>query len=757
MNDITSFPPERSDDPRKPLARIGGGTALATAIEPEKAPHHFDVNEAWRILMKWRWLIVGTLIASIAIAIIVTVSTTPIYRSTATLQINTEPLQVMSQQQQSEVQPVSRDEATFLATQIGLLSSRTLAERVMRTLNLADNDGFVKGYSNRGAREGAAVGKLMLHLEVTPLKGSTLIMIGYSDPNPALAARIINAFAQGFIDSSLERNYQATAFARQFLQSRLDATRTKLEASERALVTYARSQNILSLGSGAASTSGGTGGDSSSSQDSLSAQSLISYNEALSSATRDRIAAEQAFRQGALSASAAAQSSPTVTALRGQLAQVQADYQQKLGTFRPDYPEMTAMRQRMDAINASIASEQKKLVSAQMDTLRSAYTAARGRESQLQGQVNSYRSNVLDLRNRGIQYNILQRDLDTNRSIYDALLQRFKEIGAASGIGESQAVIVDNGIAPTAPYVPNVFINLAIGLLAGLIIGLGTAFAIEFIDDTIKTPDDVINKLKIPVLGVVPRITKGMTFLEELKDQRSEVSEAYYTVMSSVQFIAGSSFPRTALVTSTRPSEGKSSSSLALAQNLARVGASVVLVDMDMRKPSFKTNLPEEMGLATLLMSNGNVMEHVATTALPNLSLMPSGPVPPNPAELLATPRINTIIAELSTHFDIVLIDSPPVLGFADVPVLSAICEATILVVEAGSVRRPAALSSLRRLLAANGHVVGAVLTKYNPHNGGYGYGYGYSYYGYGNGYGRKAQRYGENAQLQQLDLDQLS
>lgn len=758
MNDITPTLP--NDLPAGPGGQLAArpGTAIANQIEVEKPPHQFDVNEAWRILLKWRWLILGMLIASVAISIIITISTTPIYRSTVTLQINTQPLQVMQASQQTNVQPVSRDEASFLATQIGLLSSRTLAERVMRTLNLADNDSFVKGYSTREAREGAAVGKLMANLEVTPLRGSTLIIIGYSDRDPALAARIINAFAQGFIDSSLERNYNATAFARQFLQSRLNATRIKLEASERALVDYAREQNILSLSSGASAT-GDKDGPTSSSQDSLSAQSLVAYNQALTAATGERIAAEQAYRQGGSSASASAQSNPAVQQLRSQLAGLQADYQQKLGTFRPDYPELVALRQRMDSIRSAIASETGKISGAERQTLRAAYEAARGREQQLQSQVNSFRSNVLDLRNRGIQYNILQRDLDTNRSIYDALLQRFKEIGASSGIGESQAAIVDRGVPPSSPFVPNVYQNLGIGLLVGLIVGLGTAFAIEFIDDTIKTPDDIINKLKIPVLGVVPKSVKGSSFLDELKDSRSEISEAYYTVMSAVQFINGSSFPRTAILTSTRPSEGKSSSSLALAQNLARVGASVVLVDADMRKPSFKTSLPDEMGLAPLLMSNGDAMEHVAATSVPNLSLLPSGPVPTNPAELLATPRIGAILEELKGHFDIVLVDSPPVLGFADVPVLAAICDATILVVEAGSVRRPAVLSSLRRLLAANGNVVGAVLTKYNPRNGGYGYGYGQGYgYGYGYGYGsRPGERYGENAKLRQLDIDQIT
>jgi capsular exopolysaccharide synthesis family protein len=754
MNDITTTsPPERPAGSRSQLTQ--GSTALVDPIETRKAPSQLDVNEVWRVLMKWRWLILGVLIAAVAASIIVTLSTTPVYRSSATLEINTQPMQLM--QQQTDLQPVARNEAQFLTTQVGLLSSRTLAERVMRTVGLADDDAFVKGYTNRADREGAAVGKLMQHFEVTPLRGSNLIVIAYSDPNPVRAARVINAYAQGFIDSTLERRYNATAFARQFLQTRLSSTREKLEASERALVAYARSQNILSL-----SSSAGTGkaGDSSSpAQDSLSAQSLVSYNEALSAATRDRIAAEQAYRQAAPAANAAADNASAVQGLRSQLAGVQADYQQKLGTFRPDFPEMVALRQRMASISNSIAAETGKISSAQRDTLRSAFVAAQGRERQLLAQVNSYRTNVLDLRSRGIQYNILQRDLDTNRTIYDGLLQRFKEIGTAGGVGESQAAIVDNGKAPTSPFTPNVYKNLAIGLLSGVILGLGLAFAIEFVDDTLKTPEDVINKLKVPLLGIVPKTAKGVSFVDELKEQRSEISEAYYTIMSSIQFLSNNSFPRTALVTSTRPSEGKSSTSLALAQNLARAGAKVVLVDADMRKPSFKTSQPSDIGLATLLVTPGRVMDHVAPTSLLNLSLLPSGPIPLNPAQLLATNRIEAILSELSDHFDIVLIDSPPVLGLADSPVLSAICDATILVVEAGSARRPAVLSSLRRLHSANANITGVILTKYNPKNGGYGYGYGSGYGdGYGYGYGtRRQKRYGDDAEVRQLDIDRVA
>jgi capsular exopolysaccharide synthesis family protein len=295
-------------------------------------------------------------------------------------------------------------------------------------------------------------------------------------------------------------------------------------------------------------------------------------------------------------------------------------------------------------------------------------------------------------------------------------------------VGTNEVSIVDRAQVPSAPFSPNLPLNVALGLFAGLLLGFGAAFAIEWIDDTVKTPDDVTNKLHTASLGVIPVAPKGATVREQLEDRRSEISEAYQSVRAALQFSTGHGVPRTLLITSTRAAEGKSSTALAISQTLATLGASVLLIDGDMRKPTFRGPSGNAEGLSTLLAGAENLRECVHPTEIERLFLLPGGPIPPNPAELLASGRLPQILTELSDLFDHVVIDAPPVLGLADAPLLSATCEGTLLVVEAGSVRRAAALNALARLNAAGAHMMGAVLTKFSAKRSGYGYGYGYGY-----------------------------
>lgn len=286
-------------------------------------------------------------------------------------------------------------------------------------------------------------------------------------------------------------------------------------------------------------------------------------------------------------------------------------------------------------------------------------------------------------------------------------------------------------------------------------LGFGAAFAIEFIDDTIKSPEDVLRKLNIPALGLVPRVPAGSSVVEQLRDQRSEVAEAYFTIVSSLQFVAGGdSFPKTLLVTSSRAAEGKSSTSLAISQNLARIGVRTLLVDCDLRKPSFRSLGGETAGVSTLLSGHGVAHDAITETATNNLWLLPSGPIPPNPAELLSTNRIAMLFAEVSAQYDVVVVDAPPVLGLADAPILSALSDVTLLVIEASKIRRAIVLNTIRRLAASNAKIAGGVLTKFNPKNAGLGYGYGY---GYGYGRDKANERYGDHAPVRQLDVGEAA
>ena len=720
-------------NPVWPVAPAEGGLAISQGLPGAGygygAPAASELNLAmlWRILFEWRWFILGAVAVGLVGAIIFTLLATPIYRSTAVIELNPPRVEIM---ETSKAGPMANQDAQFLATEYGLLRSRSLAERVVQDLNLASDETLVPASLDRASRERYLAAILSSGFEVQPLPASRLIRISYSSSNPGLAARVVNGFADSFINSGLERRYQASSYARDFLQRQISTTRRELENSERQLIAYAQRQRIINTGGQSADGEGAQrpAGDT----NSLSGASLIALNTAFAEAQTRRIAAEQRYRES-LGATTTAEMTERTALLRAQKAALDAEYQEKSAIFRPDYPEMVRLRARIDAIDASIRNESTTVRSSRSNTLRAEYQAALAEERSLGGEVRRLQGTVLDERGRSIQYNILQRDVDTNRALYDALLQRYKEIGVAAGIGASQASVVDRGEVPSGPYSPNMMLNLLIGLGLGFIVGVGGAVAAEFINDTIKSPDDVRSKLQLAFLGAIPK-KETQSILDELQDTSSPLSEAYFSVGTSLQFSSDSGVPKTLLITSTRASEGKSTSSWAIAQSFARMGKSVLLVDADMRKPSFTTGLENTTGLSNLLTNNEPLAAHTLRTESENIWLLPSGPRPPNPAELLSSPRLAALFREASNRFDLVVVDGPPVLGLADAPLLGSVCHGTMLVVETGKTRTKAAVEALNRLRAAGAHLVGAVLTRYR-HEAASGYGY-YVYepYRYGRG-----------------------
>lgn len=734
---------ERGNFPDKggfglPFDRRGRAVALAesSALVPFGAPEReapgpgFNVNDIIRTIYKWRWLIAGLTLACVLGAIIISLLITPIYQGSVTLEINREPTRVLKDD--SEVAPSQGSDTDFLATQVGLLKSRSLSERVARTLNLGSNENFVSQDAGRRVdRERAAVGVLQGNMGVKPQRSSRLVYVTYDSPDPASAARVANAFAENFIEANLERRYEANSYARNFLEKRLATVKEQLEKSERQAVDYATRQGIIQLG-------GGGGPNIGSGETSLDAASLVQLNAALSNARTDRIAAEQRFRQAqGNSTTSEVLNSSMVQALTGQKAQLEAEYQEQLGVFKPEFPQMQQRRARINALDRAIRAATGNVSGA----LRSDYAAAVARENALQSKVDSLRSSVMDLRKRSIQYTILQREVDSARSQYEALLDRYKTIAIAGGIGTNLVGIVDRAETPGAPIKPNLPFNVLLGLALGLLLGFGAAFAIEFIDDTIKNPDDLTNKLKLTPLGVIPRGPKDLSLLEVLNDPRAPLTEAYHSVRTALQFASEHGVPKSLLVTSTRAAEGKSSTSMALAQNFARLGASVLLIDSDLRKPSFRAPSASSEGLSNLLAGAQNTRECIHKTNFERLFLLPSGPIPPNPAELLSTNRFRAILDEVGAWFDYVVVDAPPVLGLADAPLLGSACEGTLMVFEASKIRRGVALNAVDRLRGSDAHLVGGVLTKYNAKSSGYGYGYAYHNESYTYGIGDTGQR----------------
>lgn len=714
--------PEQGPWPLAPYSP--GQQPLQPGQRAYSAASILDLPTFLRIIQHWRWLILGAVALGIAAAIIITLLTTPVYRAMVTLEVNPPSVPVTTNDRSND-RETYQDPYDLVATQVGLLTSKSVAERTAQDLNLGNNPDLVPQTGDASTRLRMATGAVQAGLKAEVPKEGQLIKFSFDSTSPQLAGLIANGIAESFINSTLQRRYEASAYARKFLERQIAKTRGDLERSERALVAYAQQQGIIN-------TAVGTDGKPvNSDAGSLQGESLVALNKALADATARRVSAEGAYR-GALAIGPTSDVTASTQALRQQRATLQADYEQKRTFMKPDHPEMQSIRAQISELDKAIARESSQMTSGHNNSLLQEYRAALSAERALQARVAGLKGSVLDLRGRSIQYNILQREVDTNRSLYDALLQRYKEIGVAGGIGSAPVSIVDRADTPRSPYKPNLLLNLLLGVAGGLLAGLGAAVSLEFLNDTIKTREDVRNKLALACLGAVPKTGARDAFVEDLKNPASMVSEAYSTVVAALRFSTDAGMPKLLLVTSAQSGEGKSSTALALAQNFARREKKVLLVDSDLRKPAFKA-ASDDIGLTKLLTNDDHIDQHVVATQHENLSLLASGPLPPNPADLLSTGRIRAILGEASDRFDVVIIDGPPTLGLADSPLLASAAGHVMFVVESGKTRTRAAIEALNRIEATGAHVVGATLTKATDMGGGYGY----RRYGYGYGYGK--------------------
>ena len=687
-----------------------------------------DLPTLLRIIHHWRWLLLSAVGLGLAGAILFSMLTKPVYRAGVTLEANPPTVSISDEQTRQQNNEISNS-FDFIATQVGLLGSRAVAERTAQELNLANNPDVVGQDADASARLRAATGVVAGGLQVTAPEEGQLIKFTYDSTSPQLAALVANGIADSFINTALQRRYEASAYARNFLERQINKTRSDLERSERGVVAYAQQQGIITTTGG--STDKQTG---SSDTNSLQGESLVQLNNALAAATARRIGAEGAYRQ-ALATGPTSEVNGAVQPLRQEVAKLQSEYQQKREFMKPEHPEMQSLQAQIAELQRQIAGQMSQASSGRINGLLADYRAAMSSERALQGRVSALKGDVLNLRGRSIQYTILQREVDTNRSLYDALLQRYKEIGVAGGVGTAPVSIVDRAQTPSLPFKPNLLLNLLVGLGLGLVAGIASAIGLEFANDTIKSREDVRRKLSLACLGSVPKTSARDTFVEDLRNPTSIVSEAYSAIVAALRFSTEEGMPKVLLVTSTRSSEGKSSSALAIAQNFARRERRVLLIDSDLRRPAFKA-ATDRIGLSKLLTTEDALQNHVVETQHDNLWLLPSGPLPPNPADLLSSGRIRKIIAEVREAFDLIIIDGPPTLGLADAPLLAAAAEKVMFVIESGKTRTRAAIEALNRIEATGAHVVGATLSKSVESAGGYGsYGYGYGY-----GYGAKGR-----------------
>jgi capsular exopolysaccharide synthesis family protein len=733
--------------------------ALSTQVQwgqPAEEGDNDTINlrDYWEIILKRK----GTVLTFFAIVVVAVMTATflmtPIFRASLTLQIDRQEAKVVEYQGVTPMES-AQDSREFYQTQYEVLKSRSLAQRVIDQLNLTEHPEFNKkqeetaflgglfGASEdkadaepaktapaakqdaNGDKQSLLVNRFLANLTVEPVRNSRLVKIHFDSPDAALATRIVNAVATAYINLNLERRMDASSYAKTFLQDRLQQIQAKLEDSEKALVAFARQEQIIK--------------SSDEKQDSIDAVVMQEFTGALAKAQQERIRVESVYNQlksTGVEGLPDVLESRVIQELKQLKAKLEAEYQEGLKIYKPAYPKMLQMEGRIAETQAKIDEEIRNV----KEGIKVRYDAAKAAESALSAKLQESKRNVLGVQDRSIQYNILKREVDTNRQLYEGLLQRLKEVGVAGGIGVNNISIVDKAEEPNKAYKPKKLLNLLIGIFLGLFGGIALAFLFEHLDDTIKQPDDIEKLLGLSVLGVIPFVRRKTTeggdnrLILENMDLRSAFAESYRSLRTAMQFSTPEGMPKVLMITSSSMGEGKSTTAISLATHFALAGKTVLLIDADLRKASTHKNLKldNSNGLTNYLAGDAKPVDITQGTEVPNLYAITSGPLPPNPAELLSSGKMVSLLTLAAEKFDQVIVDGPPVLGLADAPLLGNLAEATALVIEAGGTRRDFARGAVKRLRATRTRLVGAILTKVESRGGSYGYYHSYYYYQYG-------------------------
>ena len=721
---------------------------LQTAIERQQEEQVTDesltLTDLLRIVLKHKWTLLTVILLACAVAAVRTFLSTPIYRSTVILQIDRAAQRVVSFNNDVDREQPS-EEPNSLITQVELLKSRSLAERVIDELRLDQSlsaapqatgdantlarDGarpageteiiskgdylerIVRGYRqvmNPSTRNKEVLGReavlksFIEALTVEPIRNSRLIKLHVENTSPELAARIANSTVQAYIAMGLERKMEASSYAKTFLEDQIKQIKAKLEDSERKLNRFAQEKQILTLDE----------------KTSVVNQTYTDYASALSKAEQERIKIEALYNEIKKNPDNVAMvgENKTVQSYKEQKAKLEIEYQQNLRIYKPDFPKMQQIRAQIGEVDAQI----KKEISSLAATVQAQYQSSQQQESLIRDKLGQTRKQVLSTQDSSIDLNLLKREVDTNRQLYDGLLQRIKQLGVSGGVVTNNISVVDPAESSLFPYKPNLPRNLLIGLAAGLFIGLCMVFVLEFIDDSIKFPDEVERNLGLPLMGIIPRISRKRgesksVALDVHTDPRSTLAEAYRSVRTALQFSTPEGAPKRLVVTSTTRNEGKSTTALALAINFAQMGQKVLLIDGDMRNPSVHKllEIPNEYGLSNLLSSDSRGEKMIMRTAIPNLSVLTAGPVPPNPVDLLMGPKLLLLLNVASTlGIEYVVLDAPPLLGIADSIVLGNQLQNILFVVQASRTRKSHIKNALRRLRLAGLMPRGVVLTQ---------------------------------------------
>lgn len=717
--------------------------AYGYSIPPVEEEDSLDPLKLIWYVIHYRWLIATLLLSGLVIGILHTYLQTPFYRASTKVEIEAQGARVI---RELEVVTQSSDLRAF-ETAREKMQSRDLARRVAFALNLPQDQRFLAptptfslmNIVNRitgsqpsleldrltaEQREALAIAKVNNGLSVSLLRNTSILEVSYSHPDPDYAARVANQVVRSYIDQNVDQTSETSDLARQFIQEQVQETKQKLQLSEERLVDYAKSAGITLTGSDA----------------SLISENISELNNALSEAMQERLEANRYYAQvqdGNASALPDVFASKSIQNTKQKIIELRASYQEKLNTLKPEFPEMKRIQAQINELQREIDSE----IGAIALSVKIKNDQAEEKVAALKRELASLEVAQSEFQDKNIQYTILKREVDSNRNQYETLISKLNEVGVGSELRTVNASIIDRAVPPGAPYAPDLKKSVAFSLALFAAVAAMVIYLLELMRNTFTVPDQIKDELNLPVLGILPHFADEEQLKKELDDSKSALSEAYRSLRTSLQFTGTGDSMKTLVVTSSQQAEGKSTTVYKLAHDFAALGRRVLVVDADLRKPRLHQlfRISNAAGLSNILsnvLRQGEVASILHKTANPLITVLPAGTIPPNPVELLMSRKMADALYHMANTYDIVLIDSPPVLGLADAPVLSRLADATLLVVAAKQVTRKSAKNAVARLRHAGGNVVGAALNKFLIDKFDHNYSYRfmqYNYYGYDN------------------------
>jgi len=712
-----------------------------------REPHLYDYL---LILRKHQWLILSFLLTVVTIVAIATFRMQPVYVATTRIELDREDANILPFQGTDPYEAMM-DQDNYIETQSKILTSETLALQTIRINGLSARPEFS---SPNGPSDAIAIGSLanqkrppelaefLGSLAVKRVPNSRLMDVSFESTDPQLAARIANAHISSYIEQNFRSKYEATTRASTWLTDQLTELKVRVQKAEDARIAYERQNQIWTLDD----------------KQNITSQRLGDINKQLTDAQSERMRKESLYqfaKSGNLDAVPQVQSNTVLTELFKKRGEVSAEYTDALNQYGPNFPKVQRLQAQLKDYDQSIEKEKKNI----LDVLESDYHEAQQRESILTQALDEQKTETNHMAEKLVEYNILKREAEANKTLYEGLMTKLKETAISQGLRSSNIRVVDPAMIPSTPARPAKARNVALGFLVGLVGGIGLALMREYLDNTVKTPDDVETLSRLPSLAVVPEFT-GSNGDAKLKTSlpgfpsnghskrielvahhlpKSQMSEAFRALRTSILLSQADHPPQVILVTSALPREGKTTAASNLAVTLAQLGDSTVIVDADLRKPGVSRllGLPTGTyaGLSSYLAGVSSLdLVSVPHPTIPNLVAIPTGPLPPNPADLLSSQRLVEGIAELRTKFKFIVIDSPPIMAATDAVILSVHTDGVLLVVRSGTTPKEAFTRTRDLLNSVKCRVLGVVLNAVD--SGAPDYYYSYRYYPYSYGYG---------------------